>query len=162
MLKYIYFIIINIIICSPAGLFGQSIIRSSINCLGSTFMEDGLIIRQTLGQSSNTSVFNYSGLVLRQGFQQPLYSRQNSTLIAPVKFTLSPNPASGKTLLEVQGDISSYGITIYNINGIVVIRLNDQAQMAKWLDLSNLIPGVYIVTITTNKKIGSQKLIINH
>lgn len=123
-------------------------------------MENGLIIRQTLGQSSNTSVFNYSGLVLRQGFQQPLYSRQDIALITPVKFKLYPNPAVRETFLAIEGDIFSYDIIIYNINGTVAIRINDQAQMTKWLDLSNLLPGVYIVTVATNKKIGSQKLII--
>lgn len=125
-------------------------------------MDNGLIIRQTLGQSSNTSVFNYGGLVLRQGFQQPLYSRQNITLINPVKFTLYPNPAAVETYLSVEGDISSYDITIFYINGTVAIRINDQTQMMKRLDLSNLMPGLYIVTLTADKKTGSQKLIIKY
>jgi hypothetical protein len=162
MLKYICFILLNAFVCSHISSFGQSIVRSSINCLGSSISDNGVILRQTIGQSSNTSVFNYDGLVLRQGFQQPLYSKQNSTLVTPVRFTLYPNPAAGKTLLALDGDIASYAIAIYNINGIEVIRLNDQVQMTQWLDLNNLIPGIYIVTITANKKIGSQKLIIKY
>jgi hypothetical protein len=161
MLKYIFFILLNAFACSHINSFGQSIVRSSINSLGSSSSENGIIIRQTLGQSSNTMVFNYDGLVLRQGFQQPLYSKQNSILIAPVKFTLSPNPTSGKTFLEVQGDISSFNISVTNISGITQIRINNQTNMRQWLDLNSLIPGIYIVTITTDKRIGSQKLILH-
>jgi hypothetical protein len=160
--KHLFIILLNAFIFSQINLFGQSIVRSSINSLGSSSSENGIIIRQTLGQASNTLVFDNGGLILRQGFQQPLYPRQEIALVTPVKFTLYPNPAAGKTLLALEGDISSYDISLFNINGIEVIRIDDQTQMTQWLDLNNLMPGIYIVTITTNRKFGSQKLIIKY
>lgn len=160
-LKYLTILSLNIIIINQINSFGQSVVRSSLSCLGSTFSKDGFILRQTIGQSSNTFVFNNGGLVLIQGFQQPIYQPNMSHITTSIEFTLSPNPADEKSLLKFQEQISSYTITISNINGRVLTRIDDQTLSAKWLDLKNFMPGIYIVTVISNKNIGSKKLIIN-
>jgi Secretion system C-terminal sorting domain len=158
-LKYLIVLSLYLILINSVSTQGQSIIRSSINCLGSTYTSGGLILRQTTGQASSTMVFNNGDLLLRQGFQQPIALQEDSYLNIPLKFTLSPNPAGEKSLLEFSEDISPYTIIISNINGMVMSRINNQTLQFKWLNLENYLPGIYVVTILSGRRIGSKKLI---
>jgi hypothetical protein len=162
MQKYLIALFFCISLVFHSNSFGQSIVRSSLSSLGMSYSNEGIIIRQTIGQSSNTAVISTGAFVLRQGFQQPVSSRKLELIISPIEFSLSPNPAHEKTLLKIQGEISSYSIIISNINGIRVFMRNDQVLLLNWLDLNSLLPGIYIVTIVGDKRFGSQKLIISY
>jgi hypothetical protein len=161
MLKYLTMLLMNGLIISQTNAFGQSIVRYSLSSLGSTFSKEGYIIRQTIGQPSNTFVVKNGSLILRQGFQQPLFSEHFPDKNIPIDFKLSPNPARGMTLVEFNEPISSYAITISNLNGIQLSRISRQSLLIKWLDLNGYAPGVYIITITGDKRIGSKKLIVS-
>jgi hypothetical protein len=162
MVRYLKILFLLINFFSYLDLSGQSIVRSSLSSIGSTYSADGFILRQTIAQPSNTIVGSNSGFVLIQGFQQPLYSKVIPILNIPIDFTLSPNPAYEKTLLELKGEISSYSVTISNSNGMVMTRLNNQKLPENWLDITNLPAGIYFVTIISDSRSGSKKLIVNH
>jgi hypothetical protein len=132
-----------------------------MSSLGATTSQDGYILRQTIGQPSNTTAFNCGEIILLQGFQQPKSSRFFSFSFLPLDFTLSPNPAKDKTLLKFNEQITSYTITITSINGELHERIDEQTLLVSWLDFSNYLPGIYIVTVSGDKRIGSKKLIIN-
>jgi len=161
MSRYLKIIFFQLIIISQISN-SQSIVRSSLNCLGSTVSDNGLIIRQTVGQSSNTLLFNKGGFELRQGFQQPRASFHPIKEILPINFSLSPNPASDRTLLELKEECFQYTITIRNINGIIIAEFNEESSQSKWLEFKSNVSGVYIITITCGNRIGFNKLIITH
>jgi hypothetical protein len=142
--------------------FGQIIVRSSLSCLGSTVSDKGFILRQTIGQASNTNVLNNEGLGLRQGFQQPIASYNSLKAVLPIDFTLYPNPADDMVLLKFQEEISKCTISVRDINGILLSELKVETLHEEWLDLKNFMPGIYIITVNINKSIGSKKLIITH
>lgn len=146
--------------CYPS--FGQSIIRSSISSLGSAVSEDGLILRQTIGQSSNTLIFMNGEITLRQGFQQALTGENIYKAPDPLDFKLSPNPARDKTLIEFTQEMKDYTITIYNLTGTPLAIIPGQELQSRWLDMKSYPEGMYIITITSDKRTGSKKLILNH
>lgn len=152
---------LQLIIFSQVTL-GQSIIRSSLSCLGSTISENGLMLRQTIGQSSSTLLFARDGSALIQGFQQPIGTFNTIEQVIPIDLTLSPNPASGKVLLKFKEDPSPYTITIRNIYGVMLEEIKDQTSESNWLGLTNYPPGIYIITITVGNRVGSRKLIITN
>lgn len=141
---------------------GQTIVRSSLSCLGSTITDNGLILRQTMGQPSNTNVLRMEGMILRQGFQQPVVSKNHVSENRPVDFTLSPNPAKDITLLSFKEEISRCIISIRDINGSTLFKYSDEYLYNKWLDLNDIMPGIYIVTVVSGNRRSSKKLIITN
>jgi hypothetical protein len=142
--------------------YGQIIVRSSLSCLGSTVSDKGFIVRQTIGQASNTSILNKEGLVLRQGFQQPLVPKYYLKKVLPVDFALYPNPADYKVLIKFQEEISGCTIYLRDIKGVLLSELKFETMREEWLDIKSIIPGIYIITVDTGTGIGSKKLIIKH
>ena len=139
---------------------GQSIVRSSLNSLGSASKAGNMIIRQTTGQSSITSVGQNGKTILRQGFQQPVATKRSETEENQVLFSLWPNPAHETTILEIDGEISKYSIKIISIQGTLMTLIKDQTSGFKQLDLNNYQQGIYIVTVSSGAKSSSLKLIV--
>jgi hypothetical protein len=157
--KILTILFLNLILISIDSS-GQSLMRSSLSSIGSSVSGDGFILRQTIGQPSNTIAGKNGLMVLRQGFQQPLLSQNIIPEIIPLVFSLYPNPATERTLLEFSQEISNCSITITSASGIVVSKLTDQMLLSNWLDLKGLSPGLYIVTVKSDLRIGSRKLIV--
>ncbi len=83
-MKYLYFTIL-IFLMGSISIQAQKIVRQSINAFGNSRSTNGLLIRQTSGQESNTTTITGETIVLRQGFQQPLknvpskiYNKENT------------------------------------------------------------------------------------
>lgn len=144
-----------------SNLNGQSLLRSSISCFGSTFSENGIIVRQTVGQSSNTTVIKFGVLELRQGFQQPLSIGKVNSIIPYLDFSLSPNPARDYVDIKISEIQSVYTISIFDMNGSLLYNADKQVLLLNRLDLTKLIPGFYIVKVSGQDGFGTKKLIIN-
>src|SRR5690554_3544104 len=65
-------ILVFILTVSISSAYAQKIVRSSLNTFGNVVQNNGLMLSQTAGQSSNHSVFyaENNKIELRQGFQQ--------------------------------------------------------------------------------------------
>ena len=142
---------------------GQTIVRSSFSCLGNSVSNDGIVLRQTIGQSSNTCVFKMEGLILRQGFQQAVKSSFNQMEeTVPVDFILYPNPAEDRTLIKFKDEISHSIILMRDLNGNLLSEIKAESLTDSWLELKNYKPGIYLVTVISGNKKGSKKLIIKN
>jgi len=139
---------------------GQSLIRTSLSCMGSSQLTGGTVLRQTTGQSSNTSVLKNGEIALRQGFQQPVKFLEYEKDVNQLRFTLWPNPARLSTIVGITGQISKYSISVSNIQGNLMTSLDDLTTNRTKLDLNNYLPGIYIVTISNSSYSSSLKLII--
>jgi hypothetical protein len=159
--RFYKIVILQLLVISQL-MSGQTIVRSSLSCLGSTITDNGLILRQTMGQPSNTSVLRMEGVILRQGFQQPIVSKNQVSGNGPVDFTLYPNPAKYNTLLSFKEEISSCIISVRDINGSTLFKYTEENLYDKWVDLNNIKPGIYVVTVVTGNGRGSKKLIITN
>lgn len=153
---YLLLLLLSSTICNS-----QSLIRSSINSFGGSTSYNNILLRQSVGQSSNTGNISNSQ-TLRQGFQQPLYGTtpyaQSNTSSISIK--LFPNPASTSTQLIVEGNLKSYDIVITSLIGSQVLKIQSN-QLSNIIDCNSLLQGTYIVSIVKNNTVlSSIKLII--
>ncbi len=160
--KCVMILLLILLIPGSFSASGQSLARSSLSSIGSAFSENGFILRQTIGQPSNTLIFKNGEVTLRQGFQQALAGENIYQALDPLEFKLSPNPARDKTLIEFTEEIKDYTITIYNLTGTPLAVIQGQELLSRWLDLKSYPEGMYIIKITSGKLTGSKKLILNH
>ena len=90
-------------------------------------------------------------------------SAQDSVDVASVSdnqiedFKLYPNPAFNNVVYITTKDNGIKEITIYDVFGKVVLtdRIRNNA-----LDISRLIPGVYVIQVIENKKTMTRKLVV--
>ena len=77
----------------------------------------------------------------------------------PKYFSLYPNPSNGKVQIQIQANLTTtYSLRIYNYLGKMVYnedRLNDEIT---YLDLSNLVKGIYLVELKNKNQRTIQKL----
>ena len=161
MSRFYKIIILQLLVISQLTS-GQTIVRSSMSCLGSTITDNGLILLQTIGQPSGTDVLRMEGMELRQGFQQPIVSKYHASGRKPIDFKLYPNPATDNTMLSFTEEISGCSIYIRDIYGSIVFKYVEQTLYDKWLDLSGMVPRVYVITVVSDDGHGSKKLIITN
>ena len=77
-----------------------------------------------------------------------------------VEISISPNPSSDYTLMRFQKSMNHATLSIYSMDGTLLRRISDIQGMEYILENEGLKPGVYIITISNNGEMGSQKLFI--
>jgi hypothetical protein len=76
-----------------------------------------------------------------------------------INLKIYPNPAT-EGIVNIKVDTNRpYTITVTNIMGQVVHNMTGNSNKTE-LNISNFIPGIYLVTVKTNKTIATQKLIV--
>ena len=154
--------VILLLICGNSFVYGQKIVRSSLNAFGNVAQSDGIKLSQTAGQSSNHSILNSNNgtFELRQGFQQV-----NSNVV-PVRskglqFTVYPNPNKGNFSItfdeRIEGELNYRLIDnqgrLYKVDKIIANGINHFNF--------NLPSGSYILQlIDPEGKSGIAKIII--
>lgn len=105
------------------AIFGQVRVgRTSINCVGSSTVSNGLLISQTGGQPSNVTVSNSGRFMIRQGFQQA--NVEFNVEEAEFSVSLFPNPNDGAFNVSLSGfaDQETVDYTIFDQQGKEVAR----------------------------------------
>ncbi len=77
-----------------------------------------------------------------------------------VEISISPNPSSDYTLMRFQKSMNHATLSIHSIDGKLLRRISDIQGMEYILENEGLKPGVYIIRISNNGEMGSQKLFI--
>ena len=72
--------------------------------------------------------------------------------------SIVPNPASDAIFLK-SGSSMPYSFELINMAGSVILA-GQLYEEKTWLDVSNLLPGLYLIRINTNGKIHQSKLMI--
>ncbi|MBT8317949.1 MAG: T9SS type A sorting domain-containing protein, partial [Lutibacter sp.] len=79
------------------------------------------------------------------------------------EFVLYPNPVkNGQLKLNVPREITDFNVVISNVLGQTVFerKINDNYSTAHTVNTSNLNPGIYFVTVSTNLGMATKKMII--
>jgi len=76
-------------------------------------------------------------------------------------FRIYPNPSTGIFTLELEevAEFSDIVIEIYTLMGEKITKLNTYTSLTYQINLTDRLPGIYLVKVMQNKKIGSIKLI---
>lgn len=124
-------------------------------------MSDGLLLRQTGGQPSNTeSLINDQGV--RQGFQQPIVFTFQSVKKKSITLSLFPNPATIETKLTLSEDIGEFQIVVTDITG-KRIKIIKTYITENRIDSSELPIGICIISVVKDGEVLSNvKLVITN
>ena len=76
-----------------------------------------------------------------------------------IQAKIYPNPANGIITIEVESGNLSGNIAIYSISGQKMIS-EQFSGSSKRLDVSGFAKGIYLVSVTSNQKTSTQKLIV--
>ena len=82
------------------------------------------------------------------------YKNQNHSMI------LYPNPARDMVTILVTAPSDQVNVTITDAAGNLAARKTLKTDIEQVLDLSEMVPGVYSITLFNNEKTISKKLII--
>ena len=76
-------------------------------------------------------------------------------------FRIYPNPSTGKFTLELKeaGESPDIAIEIYTLMGEKVAKLDMQTSLSYQINLIDRQPGIYLVRVMQNQRIGIKKLI---
>ncbi len=158
---YIYLTILSVLINST--LFSQSIIRQSINSWGGTGYDNGYYLKQTAGQSSNTTIINGDKKIVRQGFQQPQNGLSISATCNSCNISLFPNPLITKSVLKISLNTKSYDIRIYDLFGRPVWIRQKITSEEITLNAVDFKSNAYIIIVIYNDgSICTIKLIVTN
>lgn len=83
-------------------------------------------------------------------------------IITNTNLTVTPNPAQGRVMINIEGVNAIGSLEITDLNGRVVLsdQLGYIANIRKWYNVSNLNAGVYVVSLTYGDKLMTQKLVV--
>ena len=77
------------------------------------------------------------------------------------KYTIYPNPATDKITITHHDElINEAAVSIFNINGEMILNNMIQNQNKFEMNISSLSKGIYFVKIQTKSEIESKKLVI--
>jgi hypothetical protein len=159
----IVFLFCGLMVFLPSN--SQSIIRSTLGSGGSTSFNDGILLRQTIGQSSGTEVLSNGDGILRQGFQQAV-KHSSVTFVSPGQvsagegFNLYPNPSEDFVHIEVSGNIKTFNLYITNMHGKKVYQLENLTSPYATINTQSLTPGVYFISIISGNTKATRKLVV--
>jgi hypothetical protein len=159
-MKKISYLLLLISISQSA--ISQKIIRQSINCLGlSYFSGSTYLIQQSIGQSSNTTIFYNEKSCVRQGFLQPLNidNITNSQHIS-INLTVFPNPASDNFTIGISGSDNTFTFNITDILGQTILTSEITENNEQIINSTGWNKGVYFINIYSGEKLEAIKKII--
>jgi len=137
----------------------QQLIRQSLNCLGSNTITNGILLRQTIGQSSNTTTVFYGNSGLRQGFQQPI-NGENIFSENEIILNVYPNPAISYFTIQISNADEVYSCTITDILGSVIYNTELSNNLLVEINCITWTPGVYLLNINnSNNRLFVKKLV---
>lgn len=141
--------------------FAQKIARSSLSSFGNTISENGVVYRQTAGQSSSTTTVSNDNNSLRQGFQQPVsFGKPTTSKIKECTLHLNPNPATETVRIRFSEEIGANQISVFDMKGQLHFKVNTSAASYD-MDVSKLPNGVYLINVISKSGYHcNQKLIV--
>ena len=78
------------------------------------------------------------------------------------EISILPNPCSDYALLKFPKSMNHATLSVHSIDGKLLRRIDEIQGMEYVFETEGLKPGIYIITISNNGEMGSQKIFINH
>lgn len=140
-------------------------LRSTLGVGGSSKTVSGskttYVIRQSIAQTSVIGSFKAAGFVLHQGFIQPsipaaMADEQAEKLLAAIY----PNSFASEVRITFGEEVTSdLKVAVCDLSGRMVFNYSYRPTQELDIDLHFLASGLYVVRITSGKKVFSTKLI---
>lgn len=138
----------------------QSLKRECIASSGSSVVNNGTSIHQTLGQPYNTTSYYSNNIRFNPGFQQPALRIEN--VKSTINAKIFPNPTSNQITLETTTLLENATIQIIDMSGKLLFNEKLRELKSFPIDCSNWSNGIYMITLSDAKSnLYSSKLIIS-
>ena len=147
-----YSLILFLMIMFSCFLSAQEITPSLLSTSGNRGIISGMHIEWAVGEIAVTTISNGS-YTITQGFLQPVASSDGITELPDPCIKIFPNPAIDFINIEFQGHFSGI-IQFYlsDISGSEIYAGTINNTRNYQLDLSEIKPGVYFLTIKQDQK----------
>ena len=166
LLQKLYFTVISLaLIFGLEGLSNaQSLHHQTLSAMGTTAQigSAGLLVQQSIGQSSITGTFNSSTAYLSQGFLKGLPSLSNE-LVLPFDVIAFPNAFTERIRFRFTSDLTEpTQVRIHDSQGKKVysqqhLPINREIEV----QLSHLAPGMYLVDLSTANRSTQIRILKN-
>jgi hypothetical protein len=125
--------------------------RSSINCVGSSTVSNGILISQTGGQSSSVTVSRSGNLSIRQGFQQANVM-QYEIVKTDFSVQLFPNPNDGNFNVALDGFDANETVSyqVVDVNGKKLQEVNTVTPASFSVFVPSIQPGMYYLILASS------------
>ncbi|HOY39406.1 MAG: T9SS type A sorting domain-containing protein [Bacteroidales bacterium] len=160
-MKAHYLLVFIFIVALIPMVSAQQIIRQTICSVGMNTNSGNFVLKQTIGQPSNTSTFKTESGMLRQGFQQPAHiNRAIVHYENPIEMQLYPNPAENSFTLLIVGDDLRFSAVALDITGKTLLNMNMILNQKTVVDCSGWAPGLYFINIYSDSRLIASKKIV--
>jgi hypothetical protein len=153
----LYFLIFLFFSCNISGQLHHQML-SSQGGLNTT--QSGVIVSQTIGQTSVTGNYTNQYSKLGQGFQQPTMGRLLiKELNSAISSTIYPNPFENQITISysLQELVS---ITVFDMAGKLIYKNKLSFELGdRSIDVSNLKSGVYLIQLQSKSNTSYSKIV---
>ncbi len=147
-------IAVSIFVFLTSVSIGQTVVRSSINCIGSSGGSGPLFMQQTAGQPYGTSTYYSNKIESRPGFIQPqqIWVEQMRNTF-DLKITVYPNPAASEVSFKLDQNLEDIILTVLDQHGKMIYRDEIASLRDYKLNCQDWINGFYFINI--NDRVGN-------
>ena len=155
----------NFLICLllPSVCLGQKLHHQSIASQGfTTTIGKGIVVSQSVGQSSVIGTYKSGKLIIGQGYIQSIgLAKNSSSAIRPVSMVQYPNPVLDLANFQFSSSIGTIAnLYLFDSRGrLVYSKEVELTQNNFTIDLSIVSEGVYFAKIETSHYTFSTKII---
>uniref|UniRef100_UPI00404825A4 T9SS type A sorting domain-containing protein n=1 Tax=Algoriphagus sp. TaxID=1872435 RepID=UPI00404825A4 len=144
--------------------FAQSLHHQTLSAMGSQSfsLTSGLLVQQSIGQSSVTGTFNSSTAYLSQGFLKGLPSLSKETEL-PFDVIAFPNAFDNQIRFRFTSDPNiPTQVRIHDSQGKMVYeQLHLPKNQEIEVQLAHLAPGIYLVDLHTDRRSTQVRILKN-
>ena len=142
---------------------GQTVVRSSINSIGSTKTASGLSVQSTTGQPYSTRSNNTGSTKVNPGFiQSNAFYILEENEMNELAVQVYPNPATYLLQIDAEERLTNATLKVHSINGTVQVSKNYPSFSSESINCSEWSNGTYIIELSSGKRSSKTKLIINN
>ena len=139
----------------------QSLQRQTIASIGAYTLDNGTLIRQTIGQSYGTTSDYSNDIRFNPGFQQPLFRVETIHSTININISVFPNPATNQVTIKSSNVLKNVMLQIISINGQQLMDEKINEFNSYTINCDSWASGVYLITLSSDKNLYSSKLIIS-
>jgi len=159
-------IILVLLSLSVSAQTNSSLLNSVISSSGSSItMDNNFVVQQCVGQQGPLGLVSVSNTHIRQGFIQPsvLKSMSLDTDHSELHVSIFPNPTTDNiTLLFDEPVDAELRVSIYDVNGRLVLTETSYCSLQTQLSVGHLLAGSYFVISESENNHFVSQISISH
>jgi hypothetical protein len=159
-LSYCVYLLYTIIFFYSSDVLGQLHHQMLSAQGGVNATQSGIIVSQTIGQTSIIGNYSNRNLTVGQGFQQPIVGRLHiKGLNKEISLTIFPNPFENQITISYNAQ-ELVNVTIFDMAGKLIYKNNlSFISQNNTIDVSFFSSGIYLVRLQSKLNTSYTKIV---